>query len=200
MRLAPTATRIPNGCDVPFEVDTRDLTRLADKLDRMGRAGQTEINRALSDTRRRSLAEISRDIRREYTVKVAGLRPKLTASPVRKNSFTTTAARDALSLKHFGKINQTRKGVSVKIFKARPRTLLRSAFIVATRGDQVFARVRDRAGRRVGRLPIRRLTGPSAAQMFAKRDRIRRIENFVGERLRGDLTRRYRRLFRERRR
>lgn len=174
---------------MPFEVDSRDLRRLSIKLERLGDQGVIEQDRALKDTRRRSLTFISKDIRSEYPVKVAAVKANLNASPVKDLAYTVSTSNKSISLKNFGRLSQTKKGVAVTIRRGS-RTLYRSAFQVASKGGTVFWREK-RGEKQVGRLPIKRIGGPTAAQMFKKTDRLKRTRAFISDRLSAELSQRY---------
>ena len=77
-----------------------------------------------------------------------------------------------IPLKEFNGTRQTKKGVSVQVLKSQPRQTLRAAFGVAKFSSNYFGRVgvgrKDYASPHVGRLPIKKLYGPSVLSQYVK--------------------------------
>lgn len=185
----------------------RDLARV---LDRLGKDGQRAQFRALSDTRRRILAQASRDIRQEYAIKLREVKSRLTATPVQDDSFTVKARTNPIPANKFGAYSQkgrigrppkksrktSRGGVKVRLKKAGKQDFFAGAFIndkgwIMRRTKKSLSSTgRDKKGRkRLNRLPIRRLYGKPVGDMMAEPDRLQRLETFALETLRANLVR-----------
>ena len=163
-------------------------------LGRMGAKGARVQKQALQDARRRTLTFVNRDIRDEFTLKSRTVSSMLRSPPVRDDSFTVTALRRGLGIENF-QARVTKKGVSAKIYRRGARRLYKSAFRNAMLGQGVPIFEREiEAGKRVWRLGIERVYGPTVSYMLDNDDRLDRIQDFTSRRLFTELRRRYQRL------
>ena len=147
------------GLDV--DVDTRglrDLTLLNP------RDAKRVIAKGLSDTARTGRTKAARHIGREYSIPSTPTRERLRTKRARRNDLQAgiVAYGQPLTLRKGAKnIRQTKKGVKAHAFGERQ---LYSGTFLATMASGhkgIFKRATDRGGRRVARLPIRELYGPS---------------------------------------
>ena len=127
--------------------------------------------RAVNRTLEQGKTAMQRAIVAEFNVKAAVVRESLVVRRAwfHKGSFTLegtlaspTKRGRSRNLIHFG-AKQTGKGVTVKILRAGPRKLLRSAFII-NRDNQYGGTVMVRKGDK--RLPIQSRVTVDVAQMF----------------------------------
>ncbi len=170
-----------------IQIDTRDfehqLAQLSDKQ------VQASINRSLNRSAASTRSFASKLIRSELNVKDSALRARtkrrqsllsiskagVGGNPNLQASLDISARGPALT--EFKGTRQTRKGLSVQIYKGRARKVLKGRFIYPGRRGGVSAeRMRTETGR-VPRGPIKLLFGPGLAQFAAKP----RIVNQLGD-------------------
>lgn len=130
------------------------------------------MRRALSRTRSGARTETSKRVREKYNIQARRLKKDvvLTKPNYSSFSFRVIGRKKPISLISFrsksGPPRQTKTGVTVAV-ETGSRKLIKHAFIARGAGGnaQVFTRYLGN-GRKSGRLPIRSLKGPSAADMM----------------------------------
>ena len=142
---------------------------------------------ALNRAGRSALAQTVMFIRKGFNIKASDLKDqiKITRANKGRKIFTITVSDKALALIKYGNPNQTKKGVNVTVRKGK-RELYPSAFIIEKqhlkRGDRgVF----KREGK--SRLPIRRLWGPTAMDLFSSSKAEAFIDKVFQERFQKEL-------------
>ena len=151
---------------------------------------------ALSRTRRGAQQRVSTLIRSRgqvrYNIPARRAKQGIRVTPIRGGSFFVIGSNKPLSLTSFTGTREliaSRGGVSVAIRKGE-RTRIASAFIrQPTGGPQVFRRefISGQRGQQVGRYPIRRLVGPSIANMMDRNDAEDDLAGFLQERFDREL-------------
>lgn len=150
---------------------------------------------ALSRTRRGSQQRVSTLIRERgevrYNIPAGRAKQGITATPLRNESFFVIGENKPISLTSYTGTRQLIKkgGVSVAIRKGE-RTRISSAFIrQPIGGAQVFRRefMSGQRGRQVHRYPIKRLVGPSIANMMNRNDAEADLADFLQERFDSEL-------------
>lgn len=175
---------------MPFTIDDRAIKSLVRDLDTLDRRGRREIERAVVDTRRRTLAESSRDIRRQYAIKVSPLKKNLRAEALGRLGFRIVGSPKSQNITDFTGTRQLKRKGLVFAVERGQTVNIPHGFI---RNGKAFKRV-SRNGKIVGRLPIRGVTGPTAADMLAQPRRLSHLDRYVRETLFSILDRRYLRL------
>jgi Prophage minor tail protein Z (GPZ) len=158
-------------------VDNRAvMARIASRLDGLSESMLDKYaSRALVSVRRKAAPIAKREIRNEYGVQSSALNSAfdaLTGSDTNGAYVALAATVGPISLIRFAaRWSRRSKGASAEIVRGQRKTY-EAAFIAPMKNGQkhVMARERTSGGRRVARLPIVRLTGPSAYQMAQGRD------------------------------
>ncbi len=165
----------------------RDLRAVADRLPQ-ARA------RTIGTLARRLPVEARRSIQSEYNITAARLRAGLIARRI-SDGVELQASRRPIGLRNFGR--PTAGGFRVQVLKDGPAEVLRHAFLqtpggAASRtGAQLFERALV-AGKRAARYPIRRLHGPSVADMLARGDRPEQLAEHAQSLMRAEFARQLR--------
>ncbi len=164
----------------------RDLGTLVKNLPR-----ETAI--VSGKTARRGKSIIAKDISKELAVPQKVVRKQLEVAKTGKTGATTTLKKSfRIPLKNF-KASQTRAGVSYRISKRKGRKTVPGAFMGAKPGvpsPRLSNHVFKRVGK--GRLPIRKLHGPSPWGVFVKRRRTRPVGQQIHAELRKQINERLR--------
>ena len=189
-----------------LEIDDSGLRRLETQLKRVAPAN---INRALPrvvrSTARASITPISKKVREIYTVKAGRFRAatKVRDVNVADRSFKIRGFKSTIGIRNFSASKNT-KGVSVRVLKGKPRTLLRAAFGPSTglNSNPVFFTRLDtsgnplpfrevKAGRNAGqrKQQLRAIKGPSAADMIDRDEVEEAIADFAEPRYANELQR-----------
>ncbi len=133
---------------------------LGGALHDVGKSTRTKIVRRIAKT----IALKQKNIRRALTLR----RNTSQASPIVAISIKGFRS----GLKHFGRAAQRKKGVGYRIEKGEKRKIALGAFQIGKFSDNVFIR-RGKSSltdkRRVDRLPIDKLRGPSVPAVFQNR-------------------------------
>ena len=163
---------------------------------------------ALSRTRRGAQQRVSTLIRTRGEVRynIAARRAKegVRVTPIRSGAFFVIGSNKPLSLTSFSGTRDlfaSRSGVSVAIRKGQ-RARIASAFIrQPTGGPQVFRRefIGGQRGTQVHRYPIKRLVGPSIANMMDRNEAESDLADFLQDRFDSELQRAIRFALRRRR-
>ena len=161
-----------------------------------------EINKgkriALSRTRRGAQQRVSTLIRQRGEVRynIPAMRAKkgVKITPIINSSFLVVGSNKPISLTSFSgtrDLFRSGRGVSVSVRKGE-RTRISSGFIrQPTGGAQVYRRkfVSGNGGKQVGRYPIKRLVGPSIANMMDRNKAEDDLAEFLQERFDSELER-----------
>lgn len=151
---------------------------------------------ALSRTRRGAQQRVSTLIRDRgevrYNIPARRAKQGIRITPLRNESFFVIGDNKPISLTSYTgtrDLVRSGRGVSVAIRKGE-RTRISSAFIrQPTGGAQVFRRefMSGEQGRQVHRYPIKRLVGPSIANMMNRNDAEADLADFLQERFDNEL-------------
>lgn len=160
---------------------------------------------ALSRTRRGTQQRVSTLIRErgqvKYNIPARRAKDGIKLTPIRNEAFFVIGSNKPLSLTSFSRTNQlmggrTRdgrpkgSGVSVMI-RAGKRARIYSAWIAqpSIGGQQVFRREfkSGSSGAQVGRYPIKRLVGPSIANMMDRNSAAEDLADFLQDRFDSEL-------------
>jgi hypothetical protein len=183
------------------ELETLFSGVLPDEIDRGKRI-------ALSRTRRGAQQRVSTLIRTRgevrYNIPARRAKEGVRVTPIRNDAFHVIGSNKPLSLTSFSGTRDlfaSRSGVSVAIRKGQ-RARIASAFIrQPTGGPQVFRRefIGGQRGAQVHRYPIKRLVGPSIANMMDRNDAESDLADFLQDRFDSELQRAIRFALRRRR-
>lgn len=153
---------------------------------------------ALSRTRRGAQQRVSTLIRTrgevKYNIPAGRAKKGIRVTGIRNDAFLVIGENKPISLTSFSgtrDLFQSRRGVSVAIRKGK-RTRISSAFIrQPIGGAQVYRRefFSGNSGRQVGRYPIKRLVGPSIANMMNRNSAEEDLAGFLQERFDSELER-----------
>jgi hypothetical protein len=157
-----------------MSIDTRALQKVAKEFTALRRALHVGEARAAKRAGTSVRAAQVKEIGRALNVRAGGIRDAIAikhdakaASP----SVTISAVRKGVALDKFVGTRQTKKGLSVKVLRAGPRSTLSAAFLAKTKGGAAFGRVAQGSKRygtpHVGRLPIAKLFGPGPGDRLA---------------------------------
>jgi hypothetical protein len=148
------------------------------------------INRTLRPMR----TAMSKELRKVYNLPARLVRDHLRIHKAAANRSLLKGSVEAsgwpIPLMDFVGTRQTKRGVSVKVLKAKGRRRLRHAFITTLKSGHtgVFQRQYDPLkGRVVGRLPIEELLGPAVPASLENQQVWREIERQAQERLEHEL-------------
>jgi hypothetical protein len=156
-----------------IRIDADGVLNAARQWDRIpARITQAQY-RAWITLRRRWPVIARRDIQREYALTAQRIRAGLRLRTVAQGVQLIGSTR-GIGLHQF-RARPSRDGLRYTALKGRPR-VRQGGFEQMHRGTPVaFERVPLAHGKRVPRTPIRRLYGPSVAQMLRKGDRPQRV-------------------------
>lgn len=151
--------------------------------------------RTINETLKQSKTHASREIAKTLNLKIARIKKDFT---IDKANWTYITGRLIAKGKRVGLFqfaaNQIKTGVSVKIYKGKPRKLYKHAFIAEGKGDtgkQVFWRTWDkhRVKPRPGfpyqnlpkkyRHPLERLSGPAIEDIYMKPEVFNEVMAFI---------------------
>lgn len=152
------------------------LARIAARLDGLSEAKiNKHVARALVSARRKAMPIAKREVLAQYGVQSSALSRAFgvaTGADGGGTFLSVTATVAPTSLIRFGaRWSRRSAGATAQIVRGQSKTY-EAAFIAPMRNGQrqVMARQQTSGGKRVPRLPIVRLTGPSAYQMLQGRD------------------------------
>ena len=169
-------------------IDQQRFQRDIDRLEREFRSKPAVIARVINATARRTAkgikTEISKGIREKVNLKKADVDDKIVIRTRGSNISVVLMESYRFGLNRFG-ARQTRKGVSYRISKQGGRTTIPGAFIVESKGGNVFRRTGE------SRLPIQILRGLSPWGAYVQNDGLdERIRDAGSERFQRELVRR----------
>lgn len=178
-------------------IDTTGIKPLVDRLQASSRNFPRDARRALTSVRRSTQTEVSRAIVEQYTVKRRAVLANLKASNVDSASlsFEIRGLRAPIGLHQFEHLASPMLGVSVQVKRGNGGKRLPSAFKTTVGnfgGGGSSARIFQRAfrnGKQVGRLPIKALFGPSAADMLDAEPVRNRVVDFMQTKLSTEIER-----------
>ena len=143
-------------------------------LSRLGNRAPIVLRRSLNKTLKNEQVFISRKIRDEVTLKASKVKQHLRIQRATRDSLQASIDIQGkpIGFRHYG-ARQTRRGVSVKIRKQKPRELVTRAFRL--KNDVTRPGMRMVGGtfwKRVGRprTPLKRLVGPSVPNIVAENE------------------------------
>lgn len=164
---------VPN---IEAVVDPQTVKNIENLLDGLSKDFKFTLPGALTDVAKSARTEIKKRISKKITLKSGSILKamKITRGTSLRNPSRTITIRGFRSnLKHFGRASQKKKGVSYRISKDDSRKTVLGAFLVEKFSDNVFIR-RGKSSltdkRRVGRLPIDKLRGPSVPAIYQNRN------------------------------
>ena len=154
---------------------------------------------ALNRTRRGAQQRVSTLIRGRgevrYNIPARRAKDGIRVTPLRNDAFFVIGSNKPLSLTSFTGTRDlfaSGRGVSVAIRKGERRRIASGFIRQPTGGPQVFQREfigGGRSGKQVGRYPIRRLVGPSIANMMDRNEAEEDLAGFLNERFDSELSR-----------
>ncbi len=165
------------------------LVRRMDAQATLCAALNRSLNRAADSTRRLAVSIV----RTELNVSASKLRVANLVTVTRArgdaNKATVRVKGKSIPLSDFSGTRQTRRGLSVKVFKRGPRKVLKGRFLYPGAGGDISAERVTVGGKRVPRGPVKILFGPGAAQFLTKPHILARLQAHAGERFRVELER-----------
>jgi hypothetical protein len=143
---------------MPLKVDSRDVSRLADRLEKLSSNYKRDSSRVLSTTQRGMKTEAGKSASAVYAVGRNRILKDVSVTNVNVStlSFILRGFRKPITLMSYG-AKQVAKGLSFRILKDGGRKLIRGGFIAK---NLPFRRVSRK------RLPIEAKFGPSVADML----------------------------------
>lgn len=155
---------------VAIRVDPQSLARAQDLLRDVANGAEKALARALNRTLDGARTLTARELAAIVTAPQKIVRESLSVSRANagKLSATLTLRGKNIPLIDFSH-SQIKQGVSVKVFRDRPRERFRHAFIARMRNGHVGIFERQTlAGKPVGRLPILERHGPSVPTLYER--------------------------------
>ena len=155
---------------IDIGVDQREIRELEKALIGTSRKLPRELNTIVNNTARKTKTAMSREVRKELAApaKVVNkhLRIKTKATPTNLTAVVELKESSRIALKHF-KARQVGAGVSFKTSKTAGRKTIPGAFM-GPRPGAISVKLRGHVFQRIGkgRLPIRKLHGPSPWGVF----------------------------------
>jgi hypothetical protein len=151
-------------------IDDAALARLRASLGDMEHKAESAVSGAINETTAEQKTSIARKIYEKVNLTSGRIKKDIhivRATPKKLAGSVRLEHQRRIGLRQFG-ARQTRKGVSYQIARGGARKTARHAFIATAKGaEHVFER-KVIGGKRVGRLPLRRLMGVSAWGAFVK--------------------------------
>lgn len=146
--------------DITAQIEPRALERLRRKVD--ARAFPGILASAINDAGRWGETRVGRAVRQEVPLKVADVKRVIKRKKATRGDLESIihVRREPISMKRYA-ARQTKKGVTAKPRRNKPRELLKSAFISERLGGHVYKR------RGKERLPIDRVQGPTVVGVLA---------------------------------
>ena len=168
-----------------ISVELPDLDELREKID--PRVVEKALNSAVNKTANKARTFISKTVRQHYNVKAAKIKDNLTETrrkdPIVERVLIYTGGQ--VSLINFGAkkarvAGTKRKGASVIVKKSSGRKIIKGenkygAFIATGKNGNTHVFMRETESR----MPIRKLSGPSVAQMIGAAEMTKEIDQFV---------------------
>ena len=158
--------------DVQFTIDENEFDSAVDVLESVKDGVENAARKAINDTLLKIRASATRKIKKRLAIKSKDIREEIKITRANKDpdraglkgKITVTGSR--VPLFAFG-ARQTKKGVTYRIKTGAKRELLPGAFLIK-QIPQVFVRrfVKGVPDKRVGRKPLRTITGPSVVKVF----------------------------------
>jgi hypothetical protein len=170
---------------VNADVATRVLGQLS--KGQMRAALNRALNRAAKSTR--DLA--SKTVRADLNVKAATVKSRVSLRTASGNAQQASVRIEGRSILLSGFIGtrETKRGLSVKIFKRGQRKVIKGAFTFPSGGAVISAERERVGGKRVPRLPIKALYGIGVAQFLSKPAVLEKLKEHGAERFRIEFER-----------
>lgn len=165
-------------------------------LGNIGNGEQLAIRRAVQRTTTATKAQVSKELGRKVTLKAAFIKQQIGSRVVEATgriaifgSFTQLAAyKTSPSLALSQQYNTN--GVSVKVYKDKGAVRMRHAFFAQMENGHIglFMRAKGADGKRVARLAINELKGPSVSAIYENTPGLSQlVETTAAERLQREL-------------
>lgn len=171
---------------MPLKIQNAGLQRLGKEFVRLAADSPKQIKQAVGSMRRAAEAESGRAIRQTYNVKLAGVRDGLDVSSG-DLSVTMSGSPKPVSATRFAGTREVKHGLRLQVLKSGKPAVIRRGF-VSKKKQVPFIRTGD------SRLPIRKATGPSVADMLANEGVRNSLTRSLGDRAIKELDRRLFRL------
>lgn len=165
---------------MPVRIDQAPLRNLGREFLRLAEDSPKQIRQAVGSIRRAAETEAGRAIRQTYNVKLAGVKSGLDVSSG-DLSVVMAGEPKPVSATQFAGTRKTPKGLRLQVLKAGRPTVIRRGFIAK---GVPFIRETSK------RLPIRKATGPSVADMLANPTVRKLLVQQLGDRAVKELERR----------
>lgn len=180
---------------MPLRIDDAPLRRLGREFARLAADSPKQIRQAVGSIRRAAQTESGRAIRQAYNVKLSGLEVQRSRSGKKAGlevgsgdlSVTITGHERPLSAERFAGTRATKKGLRIQVTKGGRASVIRRGF-ESKKKRVLFIRETSK------RLPIRKATGPSVADMLANEKVRKTLIRTLGDRAVKELERRVLRL------
>jgi len=176
---------------MPIVIDSRDLQKLRYRLERASKNLPRDMQRALSNTQRATKTQAGREMSEVYTAGKQAIGRRTQVRPVNTAalSFSVIGSKKPIELQEYKHSVTKRSGARVQVFKASGAQALPHAFRRSAGKSRIFQRVKAAGGGLVGRLPIKVLRGPSAADMLIKKAVQEKLGGFVMNKLSKEIIR-----------
>jgi hypothetical protein len=171
------------------EANNRALKRLAKVIEGSSFQIKKETAKAINETVRKATRLMSQEVTQELAIPQKTVKEKIKgkdrAKPRKLNAKVTLQHSERIPLRDF-KAKQTKKGVAYKISKRSGRKRIEGAFMVASMGNNVFARATNNP------FPLYKLQGASPWGAFVKQKSGRKVRREVRKELTKQIDRRVR--------
>jgi len=167
---------------MPTRIDTANVRKLGREFARLAADSPKQLKQAVGSIRRIAATEARKSIGETYNTKVAGVTSGL---DVRSGELSVTldASPKPVGVLSFKGTRQVKRGLRLQILKGGQATIIRRGFISKSKRDPCIRETDTR-------LPIRKATGPSVADMLANKDVRARLVKTLGDRAVKELERR----------
>ncbi len=176
---------------------TKGLKEIEDGYKHMARTLRIGETRAIKRVGTTIKAAQSRDIGATLNLRAATIKNELQIKKepkVKDLRLVFQVKKRGVPLREFVGTRQIRRGVSVAVLKGKGRAILTAAFGVTKFGNHFYGRVGKNSAKQygrphVGRLPLKKLFGPSVADIYSKDDVLKTGADVWNERLPIELER-----------
>lgn len=158
-----------------MQIDVRvDTSAFNKAMEALGtRDARAAVNRALTRASRSTVAEANRAVREELNIKASALSGRsgrtITTTKPSNQSATVRIKGQGVPLSEFRgtrELKASGRGLSVQVLKGGRRKVLASRFLHPLTGTSIERE--QRGTKRVPRIPVRVLFGPSVAQVIGR--------------------------------
>lgn len=154
---------------IDIKFDKTDMIKTEWALRGIKNGAKKALVTATNKTAKTTKVQVRKKLGKELNLKAARINKNLSVNKAnyRDMSASLTSTGKPIGLINFG-AKQLKKGTKVKVLKSSQRTLIPHAFIATSKKAKNVWRRKEVEGKRVGRLPIERLTGPRIEDILAK--------------------------------